>query len=302
MRSAYSLLLAFVPLASGAINAQYLPRIQQRWDASDLVCIGSASPPDRTGLEKSIDGAYRDQLSAAVNIERCFKGVLPSQNQIQVLGYNVISSKELKANQGYAYSGPPAGFVDEGRNLLFLRRTTAPNEFEVTVPIYKTAIRLAEFNSDATTNSSDAITRSILTRELEAALLKFENDLSYIDYIFDLLGERGGASELTSFSKNQSSLVQGEIAVALFNHGSKDSEPGVISLLLDSSAPPWKRENAALALGFRGTESAIAPLQKIAEQPADTEELKPLRLSAEDGVARLKHRLLDVQVKDQHQW
>lgn len=301
MRYAYFLLLVFVSSAGGAMDTHYLQLIQQRWDASDLVCIGSASPSVRTGITKSIDGADRDQLSAEVDIERCFKGVLPIPKQVRVLGYDVIAFKEVELMKGYGYSGPPVGFVSEGRNLLFLRRTPAPYEFEVSVPIYQTAIPLAGPTPDASTNDSNATTRSILTRELEAALLKFEEqDLSDIDYLFDLLGERGGASELAEFSRSQTSAVQRDIAVALLNHGSEESEPWVISLLLDSSAPLWKRENASIALGLKGTVAAIAPLQRIAQQPVDTQELKSLRLSAEEAVARLKRRLVAVRTEPQH--
>jgi hypothetical protein len=50
MHYALSMLLALSSTAWSAEAAQYLPSIQQRWDASDLVCIGDASSPVRTGL------------------------------------------------------------------------------------------------------------------------------------------------------------------------------------------------------------------------------------------------------------
>jgi hypothetical protein len=74
MRYALSILLALSFTTYAAEAAQYLASIQQRWDVSGLVCIGDASSPIRTGLTRTIDGSDRDQLSAEVGLETCFKG------------------------------------------------------------------------------------------------------------------------------------------------------------------------------------------------------------------------------------
>jgi hypothetical protein len=289
MRHALALLLAFSSAAWAAEGDHYLASIQERQDASDLVCIGDASAPVRTGVTRTIDGSDRDQLSADVEIERCFKGDPPAASAIRVLGYDVVAMKEM--GQGYAYSGPPIGFVSKGRNLLFLRRTDMPNEFEVTVPVYQTAIHLA----DSRLNSSDELRgseRHILTQEFEAALVQFEDeDFTYIDHLFDLLGSRKGITELIRFSRDISLAVQRDIAVALLSRDQRDSEQAAISLLLDPSAPGWKRQNAALALGEHGTEAALGPLRQIASQPTATDDLKPLQLSAHSSLQRLEHRL-----------
>lgn len=121
-------------------------------------------------------------------------------------------------------------------------------------------------------------------------------DLSYIDYLFDLLGAQAGIAELSRLSRGVRPAVQRDISVALLLHGQPDGEPVVISLLLDTSAAPWKRENAALALGGHGTKSALGPLQRIASQPAATDDLKPLQLTAQSSLGRLKHRLQAPQI------
>ncbi|MGA7522703.1 MAG: hypothetical protein WBW84_09475 [Acidobacteriaceae bacterium] len=68
-----ALLLIVLVSTCRAQNVQYLPGIQQRWDASDLVCIGSATAPIRTGVIEKIDGDDRDQLSSDIDIETCLK-------------------------------------------------------------------------------------------------------------------------------------------------------------------------------------------------------------------------------------
>ena len=73
MRYALSVSLALSCTAWVAEAVQYLPSIQQRWDASDFVCIGDASSPGRTGLTRTIDGSERDQLSAEVELENASK-------------------------------------------------------------------------------------------------------------------------------------------------------------------------------------------------------------------------------------
>ena len=290
MRYALSMLLVMSSTAWAAEAAQYLPSIQQRWAASELVCTGDASPPVRTGLTRTIDGSDRDQLSAEVDLETCFKGDRPTASEIRVLGYDVVASKDV--GRGYAYSGPPTGFVSKGRNLLFLRPTQNPDEFEVAVPVYQTAIHLLDARPD--NNSGEGRQRLVLTQELEAAIVQFDDaDLSYIEYLFDLLGVQTGIAELSKFSRGVPPAVQRDIPVALLFHGQPDAEPVAISLLLDTSAAPWKRENAAGALGEHGTKASLGPLQQIASQPAPTDDLKPLQLSlmAHSSLDRLEHRL-----------
>lgn len=61
MRAAISLLLTLSSVAYAAESPRYLATLQQRWDASDLVCIGIASAPVQTGFTRTIDG--RDRLA-----------------------------------------------------------------------------------------------------------------------------------------------------------------------------------------------------------------------------------------------
>jgi len=290
MRTASLLLLALSAMAYADEAPRYLATLQQRWDASDLVCIGIASAPARTGLTRTIDGSDRDQLSAEVELETCFKGKRPTPLVVRVFGYDVMAGKDV--TEGHVYSGPPTGFVREGRNLLFLRRTEKPHELQVAVPIYETAIRLADSRPYYPAEASPVSDRFALTQEFEAALVQFDaSDVSDIDRILDLLGTREGIAELSSFSGRVPLSIQRDIAVTLLVHDQLDSEPLAISLLQDASAPAWKRANAAQALGEHGTERALRRLQQIASQSATTDDLKSLHLHALSSVHRLEDRL-----------
>jgi hypothetical protein len=290
MRTAISLLLTLSSVAYAAESSQYLATLQQRWDASDLVCIGSASAPVRTGFTRMIDGSDRDQLSTEVVFETCFKGKRPATSAVRVLGYDVVASKDVIG--GYVFSGPPTGFVRKGRNLLFLRRTETPHKFEVAVPIYETAIRLADSRPYYAVETSPVSQRFALAQEFEAALVQFDaSDISDTGRILDLLGTREGIAELSRFSQCVPLSIQRDIAVALLLHDQLDSEPLAISLLLDTSEPAWKRANAAEALGEHGTERALRYLQQIASQPATTDDLKSLHLHVLSSLDRLERRL-----------
>ena len=272
--------------------AKYLPTIQQRWDASDVVCTGTASRPVRTGIMKIIDGYQRDQLTAQVKLEACLKGRPPSYNQIIVIGYSPFAEKNVKG--GIIYSGSPAGFLRHGRNLVFLRGTEEGRKWQVSVPIYETAIPLADerphYQHDA--DSSLSAARFALTQEFEAALIQFDyRDISDIDHIFDLLGTKDGVEEHIRFAWHAPLPVQRDIAVALLNRGQVDFEPKVISLLMDGSALAWKRANAAEALGEHGTERALPYLNEIARMPITMDGLRSLRLHANDSLNRLNRRL-----------
>jgi hypothetical protein len=70
-----------------------------------------------------------------------------------------------------------------------------------------------------------------------------------------------------------------------------DAEPVVLALLLDASASPWKRQNAAAALGAYGTAAVAGPLRQIASDPPATEDLRTLQSTARDALDRLEHRL-----------
>jgi len=260
MRAAISLLLALSSATYAAEAPRYLRSIWQRWDASDSVCAGLASAPVRTGITRIIDGSDRDQLSSEVKLETCFKGKSPISSPVRVVGYSVMASKDVHG--GYIYSGPPTGFIRKGRNLLFLRQTVNPGEFEVAVPIYETAIRLADSRSLYPNDMSATSVRFALTREFEAALAQFDgNDVSDIDRILDLLGNADGIAELSRFSKSAPLPIQRDLAVALLTHDQVDYEPLAISLLIDASALAWKRANAAGALGEHGTERALRYLR-----------------------------------------
>jgi len=287
-----TVLLTVCSIIASAEEAKYLRTIQERWNSSDLVCIGTASSPVRTGITRNIDGHDRDQLSSEVNLETCFKGNKPVYDPIQVIGYSVIAQRNLHG--GYAYSGAPVGFVRKGRNLFFLRPTGEPRKWDIAVPVYETAIRLADHRPYYPVDSSASATRFALTEEFEAALIQFDaNDGSDIDRIFDLLGAREGIAELTRFSERAPFPVQRDIAVALLSHDQLDREPLVISLLMDTSALAWKRSNAAEALGAHGTERGLSYLRAVAGTPITTDDLSSLRLHAMDSLKRLKRRLSD---------
>lgn len=151
-----AVILSFLALTSALYMepARYLQSIWQRWDASDLVCTGMASEPVRTGTTRAIDGISRDQLSSEVTLETCFKGNPPASSAVRVLGYSVTALKDVRG--GVAYSGPPPGFLRKGRNLLFLRQTSTAGPLEVAVPIYETAIRLADTRPPYPSDSSSS--------------------------------------------------------------------------------------------------------------------------------------------------
>src|SRR5437868_3237031 len=99
MRYALSLSLVFSSIAWAAEVPHYLPSIHLRWDASDLICIGDASSPVRSSLTRTIDGGNRDQLSAEIELETCFKGGQPAASEIRVIDYDVVATKDV--SQGY---------------------------------------------------------------------------------------------------------------------------------------------------------------------------------------------------------
>jgi hypothetical protein len=166
------LLFLTLAFATGAVDTQYLPTIQQRWDVSDLVYIGKATTPVRTDLTRFIDGSDRDQISTDVDLQMCFKGDRPNPSKIRAFDYDVFAQKDLEGGRGYGYSGPPTGFARKGRNLLFLRSTNVPGEYETSVLIYATAVPLADQPPIYPAAGSAQFTRVVVTRELEAALLQ----------------------------------------------------------------------------------------------------------------------------------
>jgi hypothetical protein len=225
-----------------------------------------------------------------VEFETCFKGERPVSSPVRVIGYNELAKKDIHG--GFAYSGPPPGFLTKGRNLLFLRGTANPGEFEVAVPVYETAIRLAENRPYYPRDKSATSVRFALTQEFEAALVQFDhNDVSDIERIFYLLGKAEGIAELSRFSTTVALPIQRDIAVALLAHGQLEYEQLAISLLIDTSVLGWKRENAASAIGEHGTERALPYLREVAAAPPTTDDLKALHVWALEACERLEGRL-----------
>ena len=292
----HAVILSFLALTSALFMepARYLQSIWQRWDASDLVCTGITSEPQRTGATRVIDGNSRDQLSSEVTLETCFKGKRPTSSPIRVLGYSVYALKDVRDSAGVAYAGPPPGFVQKGRNLLFLRQTASAGVLEVAVPIYETAIRLADSRPRYPSDRSSTFFREALTQEFEEAIVQFNaTDVIYIERIFDLLGSSQAAMELSAFSKTVALPIRRDIAIALLEHDQLESDPLVISLLIDTSALPWKRANAASALGRHGTERALPYLRQVASEPVTTDDLKSLHVWVLEACQRLERRLIE---------
>jgi hypothetical protein len=290
MRAAISLMLALSSATYAAEDPRYLRSVWERWNASDLVCTGLVSAPVRTHITRKIDGSDRDQLSSEVTLETCFKGKRPVSSPFRVLGYSEVASKDVRG--GFIYSGSPVAFVRKGRNLLFLRQTADSGQFEMAVPIYETAIRLADTRPYYPNDTSAIAVRFALTREFEAALVQFdENDISDIGHILDLLGSVEGVGELAKFSKTVPPPIERDIALALLNHDQLEYEPVAISLLIDASEPAWKRANAANALGEHGTEHALPYLRQVTSEVAISDDLKSLHLTAQQATRRLQNRL-----------
>jgi len=291
MRSA---IISFLALTSVLYcePPQYLQSIWQRWDASDLVCTGIASEPVRTGVTRTIDGSRRDELSSEVTFETCFKGRPAASSPVRVLGYSVYALKDVRDGVGVAYAGPPPGFVRKGRNLFFLRQTASAGVLEVAVSIYETAIRLADSRPRYPSDSSPTLFHEALSQEFEAAIVQFDaTNVSDIERIFDLLGSPRAVIELSTFSKSVALPIERDIAVALVDHDQLEFEPLAISLLVDTTALPWKRENAASALGRHGTERALPYLLQVASEPVTTDDLKSLHLWVLEACQRLERRL-----------
>ena len=285
--------LAFFSIGLSATTPQYLylPRIQQLWDASDLVCTAVVTAPTPTGVTRLIDGADRDQLSAEASIEKCFKGEKPTTSTIKVIGYSVYAAKDLHGGN-FAYAGPPTGFVGKGRNLIFLRRTANPHTFDIAVPVFETALRLADSRPYYPDDNSAAGIRFALTQEFGSAILQSDSlDVYYMGWLFDWLGSEEARHELRTLSPRAPLAIQRDIAVALLANGQLDCEPIVISLLMDASAKEWKRHNAAGVLGEHGTQRALPYLKQVAAQPPTNDDLKVLRNWTVDAIRRLECRL-----------
>ena len=112
------------------------------------------------------------------------------------------------------------------------------------------------------------------------------------------MGTPDGITELSIFSEIAPVAIQRDIAVKLLDSDVKllgldqsKHESSVISLLLDETAPAWKRGNAAVVLGRRGSQSALEPLRKIVLESARTEQLQMLHNEAASSLESLEHRL-----------
>ena len=125
----------------------------------------------------------------------------------------------------------------------------------------------------------------------DARLPAHTSDIAYIDYLLDYLGTSDGIAELSRLSDAAPLAIQRDIAVKLLDYGLSEYESSVISLLLDVTAPAWKRGNAALVLGRHGTHAALDPLRQVVLEPAGIDQLKMLQNEAESSLASLNHRL-----------
>jgi hypothetical protein len=252
----------------------------------------------RTGLIETLGGSDRDQLMSWVMLETCFKGKKPDP-QVRVLGASVFAEKDIHG--GFAYAGPPTGFVTPGRNLLFLRKTDELDIWDVTVPVYAVCIQLADSPPSYTLESSDDSIRGALVAEMEAMIDHGELGLSlgaiqtrawepdriaaeYLPYILEILGRTQGLREFARLMQVSPQAVRREIAMAMLRVGDQRGEPDTLALLEDPNVPDWQRANAARALEFATSTRARSVLERIAHEPGNQE----LRDAAAESLSRMR--------------
>lgn len=273
--------------------------IQQRWNFSDLVCTGSATEPIRTGRTERVGDSDRDQLMSWVVLESCFKGTKPNA-RVRVLGDSVFAENHIQ--NGFAYSGPPTGFVASGRNLLFLRKTDQPQIWRVTVPVYEICIQLADVPPVYTLDGSDDSIRRALTAEMEAMIERGELRPTrgamnaqtkesdriaalYLPYILQILGRTEALREFGGLMQSSPTAVRREIAMEMLRAGDQRGVDDSLALLEDANVPDWQRANAARALAHATSPRARSALKCIARQPGHQE----LRQVSKESLCQMGH-------------
>ena len=270
--------------------------LQFRWDYSDLVCTGVAAVPKRTGIVENLGGTDRDQLSARVELQTCFKGVRPA-GVVTVLGDSVVASKD--AQGGFVYAGPPTGFVVLGRNLLFLRATKTPHVWRVTVPVYATCLELTDVPPEYTVDGSEDSIRRALAAEIEAVIAQghlrekpygfLTRDhpeyvaAIYAPYILEVLGKPAALNELARIMASLPAASRRVIAMELLRNGDQRGVPEALALLQDESAVGWQRANAAGALEYAQASRVRLALESIANQASNDE----LHRAARETLAKM---------------
>ncbi len=270
--------------------------LQFRWDYSDLVCTGVAAKPKRTGVVENLGGTDRDQLSVRVELQTCFKGLRPT-GVVTVLGDTVVAWKD--GQTGFAYAGPPLGFVVPGRNLLFLRATKYPHVWRVTLPVYATCLPLADVPTDYNVDGSEDSIRRALVAEIEAVIAQgYLRDQPYgfqtlahpeyvaaiyAPYILEIYGKFQGMNELATIMSFLPVASRRVIAMELLRNGDQRGLPDTLALLQDESVVGWQRANAARALEYTQSRRARPALEVIANQKTDDE----LRRVACEVLARI---------------
>ncbi len=276
MRVSQALTVKEPPFSAGGL--------QLRWDYSDLVCTGVAAKPKRTGVVEGLWGTDRDQLSVRVELQSCFKGVLPA-GVVTVLGDTLIASKD--AQTGFAYAGPPLGFVVPGRNLLFLRATKSRNVWRVTVPVVATCLPLADVPPDYNVDGSEDSIRRALVAEIEAVIAQgYLRDQPYgfqaltqpeyvaavyAPYVLEIYGKSQGVNELARIMTYLPVASRRTVAMELLRNGDQRGLPDTLALLQDESVVGWQRANAARALEYAQSPRARLALEVIANQKSDDE-------------------------------
>ena len=258
--------------------------LQFRWDYSDLVCTGVAAEPRHTGIVENLEGTDRDQLSASVELQTCLKGARPA-DVVTVLGDTVIASKD--AQRGFAYAGPPLGFLVPGRNLLFLRATKSPRVWRVTVPVYATCLPLADIPPDYTVDGSEGSIRRALAAEVEAVMAQghlrghasgFPSQVQpesvaaiYAPYILEIYGKPGALNEMARIMTSLPVASRRAVAMELLRSGDQRGLPDTVALLQDESVVNWQRANAARALEYTRSLQARLVLESLANKTSDDE-------------------------------
>jgi hypothetical protein len=233
-----STLLIAIPVCAGALRPAYLPSIQKRIEASEIVCSATILSTNSTSNTVEVGDELAAQWTALASVDQVFKGSVSSQ----IIHFNYYRLVPRSAD----YFGPPDSHFESGvRYAIFLKGRET--DLHTAIPLYQMEVQLSpESPSQAQPHRSalSALARELLLAVQSAPATIGRSATHYFSWAEELFGNKT-VPLVQPFLKEADPLVRYQAAWWLSFRNPNDT---VVAILLttasDQTIEAWARSGA----------------------------------------------------------
>jgi len=231
-------LMMTIPACAGESPPAYLPSIQKRVEASEIVCSATILQTYPTSNTAEVGVELAAQWTALASVDHVFKGAVSSQ----IIHFDYYRLVPRSAD----HFGPPTAYFESGvRYAIFLKG--GDSDLHAAIPLYGVEVKLSPeslWQAQPSPSPLSALAQELLLAIQTAPTTIGRSAEQYFSWAEELLGKKA-VPLIQSFLKDADPLVRYQAAWWL---SFRDVNDPVVAILLttmhDQTIEAWARSEA----------------------------------------------------------